>query len=192
MDNRYTPLNNTWAGVVRHPPQKKRGGQPYINKNSPQWAEVQCYTVEEAQRLERVPGPKKGPPHMVPQWSTQDKECADAHKDAAKQKRRTRSPEAAKEAEVGDWNMEARAHALLEEWKKLPSAPYPGLLEATMAEEIMENLLIEHNNEDENTTTKADINEKSTFDFEEWENQEVSDRVGEALTEEEMPPLEQV
>ncbi|QRV95319.1 hypothetical protein RhiJN_23337 [Ceratobasidium sp. AG-Ba] len=247
------------TGVTRRIPQKKKGGQPYINKGSPQWAEVQCYTVEEAQRYtERVlPGanlqyiPKKerndqnwvspteyldpkrglltwchgGAPRtrnalMRTRWST-----VNAVTKAAEQKRRTTSPEAAKEAEIGDWNVEARAHALLEEWKKLPSTPYPGLLEATTAEEMyvlirekeanmvdfkkwlevrppedagrkslassMENLLIAEKKEEDNTTTKADIDEGSTFDFEEWENQEVSKRIGETIAEEEMPPLEE-
>ncbi|QRV97699.1 hypothetical protein RhiJN_25718 [Ceratobasidium sp. AG-Ba] len=267
LDNRYAPLNNTWAGVVRRPPQKKRGGQPYINKNSPQWAEVQCYTVEEAQRYaERVlPGanlqyipkkerndqnwvgpneyldPKRGLLTWCHEGAPRTKNAlmrtkmyvidslvgstVDAVAKAAKQKRRTRSPEAAKEAEVGDWNVEARAHALLEEWKKLPSAPYPGLLEATTAEEMyvlirekeanmvdfkkwlevrppedadqrslansMENLLLADKKADDDTTTKADIDEGSTFDFEEWENQDVSNRIGETIAEEEMPPLEE-
>ncbi|QRV99053.1 hypothetical protein RhiJN_27072 [Ceratobasidium sp. AG-Ba] len=178
MDNRCASLNNTWAGVVRRPPQKKRGGQPYINKSSPQWAEVQCYTVEEAQRYaERVlPGanlqyipkkernnqnwvgpneyldPKRGLLMWCHKGAPRTKNAlmrtktyvidglvgstVDAVAKAARHRRRTRSPEAAKEAEVGDWNVEARAHALLEEWKRLPSAPYPGLLEATTAEEM--------------------------------------------------------
>ncbi|QRV87188.1 hypothetical protein RhiJN_15206 [Ceratobasidium sp. AG-Ba] len=236
------------TGVMRRMPQKKKGGQPYINKSSPQWAEVQCYTVEEAQRYaERVlPGanlqyiPKKeqskqnwGAPRTKNELMRTKMyvidglvgSTVDAVTKAARHRRRTRSPEAAKEAEVGDWNVEARAHALLEKWKKLPSAPYPGLLEATTSEEMyvlieekeanmidfkkwlevhppedadrrslansMENLLLADKKADDDTTTKADIDEGSTFDFEEWENQEVSNRIGEMIAEEEMPPLEE-
>ncbi|QRV84488.1 hypothetical protein RhiJN_26561 [Ceratobasidium sp. AG-Ba] len=277
---RYLPPPNRFAlpldpimagvartGVMRRTPQKKKGGQPYINKSSPQWAEVQCYTVEEAQRYaERVlPGanlqyipkkerneqnwvgpteyldPKRGLLTWCHEGAPRTKNAlmrtkmyvidglvgstVDAVAKAAKHRRRTRSPEAAKEAEVGDWNVEARAHALLEEWKRLPSAPYPGLLEATTAEEMyvlirekeanmvdfkkwlevrppedadqrslansMENLLLADKKGDDNTTTKADIDVGSTFDFEEWENQDVSNRIGETIAEEEMPPLEE-
>ncbi|QRW01099.1 hypothetical protein RhiLY_00096 [Ceratobasidium sp. AG-Ba] len=136
----------------------------------------------------------------------------DAVAKAAKQKRRTSSPEAAKEAEIGDWNVEARAHALLEDWKELPAAPYAGLLEATLMEEMyvlimrkeanmadfkrwlevrppegdgrkslassMETLIIRDEIQEDVTTTKADINQESHFDFEEWEKQGKNKRAG--------------
>ncbi|QRV96422.1 hypothetical protein RhiJN_24440 [Ceratobasidium sp. AG-Ba] len=150
----------------------------------------------------------------------------DAVAKAAREKRRNASPKAAKEAEVGEWAVEARAHALLEEWKKLPSAPYPGLLEATTVDKMyvlvrekeanatdfkrwlgvrppeiwrqmslsrsMENLIIKDKNTEDIETTKADIDEGSKFDFEEWENQDMEGKLEEAMTEEMIPPLTQI
>ncbi|QRW10616.1 hypothetical protein RhiLY_09615 [Ceratobasidium sp. AG-Ba] len=134
----------------------------------------------------------------------------DAVAKAAKQKRRASSPEAIKEAEIGDWNMEAKAHALLEEWKDLPAAPCTGLLEAMLTEEMyvhirrkeanladfkrwlgvhppedegqkslassMETLIIDDKAHNKVTTTRADIDQESHFNFEKWENQGTRDK----------------
>ncbi|QRV77395.1 hypothetical protein RhiJN_05410 [Ceratobasidium sp. AG-Ba] len=240
--NRYALLNDTYAGAVRRQPQKKKGGQPYIDKGSHQWAEVHCYTVEEAQRYaERIlPGanlqyiPKRerndqnwiGPNEYLDPKRGLLTWChggaprtrgalmrtkmyvidgligstVDAVAKAAKQKRRTSSPEAAKEAEIGDWNVEARAHALLEDWKELPAAPYTGLLEATLMEEMYVLIMRKEANmadfkrwlEEDVTTTKADIDQESHFNFEEWEGQEKPDELEEAMTEDMVPLLEEL
>ncbi|QRV77874.1 hypothetical protein RhiJN_05889 [Ceratobasidium sp. AG-Ba] len=258
--NRYALLNDTYAGAVRRQPQKKKGGQPYIDKGSHQWAEVHCYTVEEAQRYaERVlPGanlqyiPKRerndqnwiGPnEYLDPKrglltWchggaprtrgALMRTKMVDRRRSCqgCQTKRRTSSPEAAKEAEIGDWNVEARAHALLEDWKELPAAPYTGLLEATLMEEMyvlimrkeanmadfkrwlevrppegdgrkslassMETLIIRDEIQEDVTTTKADIDQESHFDFEEWEKQGKTNELEEAMTEDMVPLLEEL
>ncbi|QRW06336.1 hypothetical protein RhiLY_05335 [Ceratobasidium sp. AG-Ba] len=232
--NRYAPLNDTYAGAVRRQPQKKKGGQPYIDKGSHQWAEVHCYTVEEAQRYaERVlPGANL---QYIPKRERNDQNWIGPNEYLDPKRGlltwchggapRTRG--ALMRTKINrDWNVEARAHALLEDWKELPAAPYAGLLEATLMEEMyvlimrkeanmadfkrwlevrppegdgrkslassMETLIIRDEIQEDVTTTKADIDQESHFDFEEWEKQGKTNELEEAMTEDMVPLLEEL